>query len=355
MENKIFKINTETDKYLYRWITLKNKISWTVLIIFALFFLYMIYMPFVMHLISKYYLSPELNNFAADYTKNISNDMERLETLFKWQRNQFKAIYGYTNLDVLPFLWHNKYNLRICMRTDRDNDPSWTFLSKCGACGESALLYGELVKAAGFNVKIIKDSGEDHSWVEVYINNTWKPIDPSWEGGFNTTRNSLGYQRNVSYIYAITSTSLHEVLTEIYTNKTGKLIINLNRSIEDPNIILLSKSLDANRETGAICEWNDNSCTLSIGERDYILLVYGGGIIKKYEKKEFSIKTGEIVNLYFNPEKIYFPVCSKNKICATIILFFFTFLMWIMTGLFLGIIKHIPKKSANRNLNRQNS
>lgn len=335
----MLKNSIETDRELKRWLKFKNKWSIILLIILIIIFLQEVYVPIGVHLISKYYLNDKVIEFANSYISNLSNNECKLKALLEWENNNYNPIYGYKHdIPFLPYLFYNELNFRLCIRTDKDNDPSWVFLSKCRACGESALLYSQLVRGINLNLRVIKNPGEDHVWTEVLVNNSWIIIDPS-SNTFNLSKDYFIEHKNLSYIYALYENGTKLDLTKKYTNKTGIIILKMDSRLKNRRINLISRSIGNFHETEVECKWNNDICRLEVGSTNYTLIAHTGGIIKYYDKKEFYLEENEIFEIDLNPNKIYLSHIVKSKSYAIARILLFILVMWGIVGFIISAFK----------------
>ncbi len=175
------------------------------------------------------YIDTKIKDVVQKELCNLTTESEKIQVLSKW----FKDNIDYVQLNDIFFnLLRNSW----C-----GVPPEITFAMKKGRCGEWASLYLKLLKYTNMTGRIV-NFVEDHEIVEVLINNTWVPVEPS--GGIS----SYGYyktSRNISKAYAIEENGRIKDVTVNYAD-TGFLIIKVrkeNMFIQNAKICVLSKYL----------------------------------------------------------------------------------------------------------------
>jgi hypothetical protein len=93
-----------------------------------------------------------------------------------------------------------------------------------GACEDYARVYIGLLLANNYTARLILDcsysispfeEAGNHSWVEVLINGTWTPIDPSLDPSYGVNNPYLyshGWNKIVNHIVAITKDGIWDVI-----------------------------------------------------------------------------------------------------------------------------------------------
>lgn len=87
------------------------------------------------------------------------------------------------------------------------NDFLWWVIFGVGACGEMANVGVKMLRDVGLEAMVVAFPGEDHTFAQVKINNTWMVFDPgyykgkivTWEQRINDRTREYG---NISYIAA---------------------------------------------------------------------------------------------------------------------------------------------------------
>lgn len=103
------------------------------------------------------------------------------------------------------------------------NDPIEILKVGHRACEDYAWVYVSLLVANNYTARLILDcsysispfqEAGNHSWVEVFINGTWVPIDPSLapsEGVDNPYLYARGWNKEINHVYAITENGILDV------------------------------------------------------------------------------------------------------------------------------------------------
>lgn len=103
-----------------------------------------------------------------------------------------------------------------------------------GACGETSMFEKDAFSRAGFDVREVAFPGEDHSFIEVKMNDDWKVVDPGYGMTLvsRATRGSARVQEagTVSCVVAYTDNAFVE-LTQQYVG-TDTIIVRITRDEE---------------------------------------------------------------------------------------------------------------------------
>jgi hypothetical protein len=103
------------------------------------------------------------------------------------------------------------------------NDPIEILKVGHGACEDYAWVYVGLLMANNYTARLILDcsyslwpikEAGNHSWVEVFINGTWVPIDPSLDPSYGVNNPYLYariWDKTINHIYAITENGILDV------------------------------------------------------------------------------------------------------------------------------------------------
>ena len=332
----------DMNRKLSEWITLKNKCSWITLLLLLIIILMELYVPVIIHLSSAFYLDNHAIQVAQDLTKNISSDEGKAKAILEWEANNFNPIYLQKSIPFIPFIHYNGFHLSLCQRTDFDNDPSWITFSMCGACGESASLYVQMLSNLNISARMIKNSGEDHVWAEAWINNSWVIIDPS-RRAYDVPVNYSSSSKNLSYVYGKYLNGTKIDLTQKYTNKTGQLVIFINNS-HQKDINILSNSLNSPHMTEIECFWVNNKCILNIGATNYTIIAYSGNLIKHYETKNILLESNQSIEVEFHPNKFYIGYLSTNRTFVWILGILMVLFLWLVIGFICSEVKVIKLK-----------
>jgi len=337
MVNNFSTMALKINRNFSEWISFKNKGSWITLLLLIIIILMELYIPILIHLSSIVYFNNHSIQLAQDLTKNITSDGAKAKTILEWEADNYNPIYLQKRAPFVPFIYYKNFHLEICQRTDFDNDPSWITFSMCGACGESASLYAQLLSNLNIPVRIIKNSGEDHAWNEAWINNRWVIIDPS-RRAYDVPVDYYSSYKNLSYVYAKYLDGTRIDLTSKYTNKTGRLILFINNS-SPKSVDIISNSLNPPHETEIECSWQDNRCILDIGATNYTIFAYSGNFIKHFETKNILLEENQTLEVEFHPNKFYIGYLLKNRTFAWIVGILIVLFLWLAIGFMYSEIK----------------
>jgi hypothetical protein len=146
--------------------------------------------------------SPSNRKLLLDYTAQINASvagMNYLE-LLNWTRRHLAwgaATFKTNPIEIL------KIGRGAC------EDYAWVYVGLLVADNYTA----RLILDCSFSLWPIKEAG-NHSWVEVFINGTWVPIDPSLDPSYGVNNPYLyarGWNKTINQIYAITENEILEV------------------------------------------------------------------------------------------------------------------------------------------------
>lgn len=157
----------------------------------------------------------EIRSTVEEMVANISDSELRVRRIMDWEINNLTNMYGKESNFILdiPMIW------------ERVDDPSWIFFYKRGNCGEYATLFVKMAEFAGVQSRCVYNPAEDHRWAQVFIDNTWVPIDPS----ANTFINPENYENErdipMSYVYVVENDKVVDITSQ-YT-ATGRLIVRV--------------------------------------------------------------------------------------------------------------------------------
>ena len=146
--------------------------------------------------------SPSYKKLLLDYTAQINDSAE--------------------GMNYLQLLNWTRRHLAWGTATFK-NDPIEILKIGHGACEDYAWVYVGLLLANNYTARLIVDcsysvwplkEAGNHAWVEVFINETWMPIDPSLapsEGVNNPYLYARGWNKAVNHVYAITENGIVDV------------------------------------------------------------------------------------------------------------------------------------------------
>ena len=271
--------------------------------------------------------SEDINKTTIEIINNISDDDNKSIAILEWERNNVDRIYGKYYISRFPFL--------IMRRAS--GDPSWVFFSKYGTCGDFAGLFSEMATYAEIENRLVFCPGEDHEWVEVKINDTWKNADAVWSNLLYDDKRY--YERNwsnVSRVYYRDPITNEEVdITRNYS-EIGTLIVNINDSegIQNTKIVIQSmyKSNKEQKPRNVISKDSNLNGTniFQLGANTYNIIAY-----RYLFKGDFlALKDEEIIEFEENKEQEI--TLTPYKI--SIMLKTYYYLLMILIGVVAGII-----------------
>ncbi|GGA35173.1 transglutaminase domain-containing protein [Paenibacillus physcomitrellae] len=116
----------------------------------------------------------DIDAAAAQIVEGADSDREKAEKLYNWIGTRIQ--YDYDKVEA-----YEKYN------DWHEQTPEMTFKTRKGVCIDYARLYAVMARSQGLDVKVITGLGYDgqggygsHAWNEVYVDNTWIPLDSTW-------------------------------------------------------------------------------------------------------------------------------------------------------------------------------
>lgn len=122
-----------------------------------------------------YYDSSSLSTLTAKQLReNSSSDLEFITKTFRMVYELPYDYEKYDNIDTLPAFYIPNVDEVLTLGT--------------GICSDKATLLASMLRSQGIPTKYVTGevSGDAHAWNEVYIDNTWLSIDPTF-GTFYTT------------------------------------------------------------------------------------------------------------------------------------------------------------------------
>jgi len=105
---------------------------------------------------------------------------------FQWCSPLFgTALYGLfnTNPNAYTYVVDKIGNVTVRETNDLSFNPYWIAYQKAGACQAISVLFNETANRSGFVTRVVRSSGIEHMWNEVYIDGDWKYFDIQKYGG----------------------------------------------------------------------------------------------------------------------------------------------------------------------------
>lgn len=271
--------------------------------------------------------SEEINKTTIEIIDNISDDDNKSIAILDWERNNINPIYGKYYISRFPYL--------IMRRAS--GKPSWVFFSKYGTCGDFAGLFSEMASYAGIENRLVFCPGEDHGWVEVKVNDTWKNADAVWS---ELLYDDKGYYErnwsNVSRIYYKDPITDEEIdITRSYS-QVGELIVNINDSegIKNTKIVIQSmyKSNREQKPRNVISKDSNLNGTniYQLGGNTYKIIAYRyvlkGEFFARKDEKIIDVVENRVQEITLKPSKI------------SIMLKAYFYILLILFGVIIGTI-----------------
>lgn len=163
------------------WVSANLVISLVILSV-VIFSFSLVFMPQVSQAGKKIdtFITENANSSFQDYVTNLSSFLD----------NNVGKAYGRPEAsfridDLISGTLLDPYIMQIwsVTRADLIIYQGW------GSCGQAALLIGELLQRAGYEVRQAFFKNIDHQWAEVKYNGTWLIVDPWYIGNFVEAQN----------------------------------------------------------------------------------------------------------------------------------------------------------------------
>lgn len=97
--------------------------------------------------------------------------------------------------------------------------PATLLQTRNGRCGEHTKCFALISRSLGFPTRIVKDPHVDHLWNEVLIDSRWVHCDTGENALDKPLLNQHGRLREISFVYAVTSTQIKDVTSRYLFNK----------------------------------------------------------------------------------------------------------------------------------------
>jgi len=302
-----------------------------ILVILLVYGHFPIWSPYIISYYSETYFDAEIGPTALSIAGNASNDTEKVIRIMEWQSKNMRNIWNKCKAFSMGNLCITLFPPNVCIRLVGHDNPSWILFSRCGACEEYALIFTELAKSLNITARSIHNHGEDHNWVEVFIDNRWIVVDPSINR-FNVSPSMYDLKwANRSYVYALDDYGNQIDITKRYTG-TGTLIVNVE-SEGNTTVFVHSNSVKHNNPTDLNCTVSGNgTCKFEIGGNDYtIVAVTGEGIIFS-DQKNIILDEGSTTIIDLSPKYLDIsrsvPTSFVNILTILLLWFLIGFIGW---------------------------
>jgi hypothetical protein len=166
--------------------------------------------PFLTLLIAAGCLLPPLTAYFC-YDNVLSRCSSQTPSEKASYVSEFVVTRNFNSLYLLPFM---TVSLRM------NSDFQKYLMTGVGACGEMATSASTFLSSMGLNARKVGLPGEDHAFVEVYLNGSWMVIDPGYYYSEILSREERASRRTdemgaISYVIGISNSGFFE-LTQYY-------------------------------------------------------------------------------------------------------------------------------------------
>ncbi|OIO26184.1 hypothetical protein AUJ14_02685 [Candidatus Micrarchaeota archaeon CG1_02_55_22] len=241
---------------------------------------------------SSVYASP-----ASHLAPNLcdANPATAARNIIEWERVNINNVIGKSDL---------------CLKVASLDDVSWTYRSRCGACGEFSYLFTDLARACNLTVMTVNNPGEDHQWNAVLINGSWITVDSTQP---NESHANYGYDvpddfyennsyagawaKNLSYVYGELPNGSRIDLTARYST-TGNVSVYINR--DGALVYVISNSYVPRKPTGLKCTPINHYCNFNLGNTSYEFIAVGPGWLD-YDSVLVNVTTNSATNITLAP------------------------------------------------------
>lgn len=241
----------------------------------------------------------EIRNTVEEIVAGESDPELKVIWILNWEKqnmtdmqNKSKFIFDF------PFIWIRN-----------SNDPSWIFFYKRGRCEEYTVLFIKMAEFADIQSRHVHNPAEDHAWAEVWIDNSWKHVDPSNNLFDDPGVYENGWGKQLSYVYTIDNEGKIHDITSRYTG-TGRLIIHVvndNGPVVGAEVIVKSKFLmendpDYDKPRKIVPSFRrifltdeNGECIFNLGGNNYTIAAELGGY--RAENENVGLNEGDITHV----------------------------------------------------------
>jgi len=319
----------------------------------------------------------EIQDIINGLIDDSMNETEKVDALLTWFNRRdnapdnFSSMYHRRQDKQILLHFFNMFFVydeepHFCVRGSVT--PDWTITSRCGMCGEQAVLFKEMGTIAGLNVSSVHCIPEDHAWNEIYIEDGEEPVivDATAVKLPNSTgiktpefmqQKILGdwkklkeypKEGNVSFVYCkFPNDSNNYNVTKRYTNITNITVnvTDLNgNSISDVSVKVISYNRpNVDRRS---C-WGLEKTTNELGKCTFSL---GGGRYKfelKHKDDWFPFTT-DLEKFWEDEKHQYYPIIYKSQTIVTILIKNPTYIIIILLICLWIIVIYIERKKKSK-------
>jgi len=250
----------------------------------------------------------KIRQIATMIASNESDTLSILHKFADWERSNISPTYQ-------SFYWYPFFPFFVLRKSPPEAE--FTVLVKRGACQECAMLFKAFCEEIGIESRVVYNSGEDHTWNEVYINDSWVHFDSTlrnYSNRYNNPnfyempRSEGGWGKQISYVFYEDFEGNRHSVTKNYTN-VGTLEIHVtknNQHLKNIRVYIYSKFLVESERYPtyknpqySIDNVTDEqgSCVFELGENNYLIKIKYGGLFKKIIKINITLKENSRLSL----------------------------------------------------------
>jgi hypothetical protein len=210
-----------------------------------------------------------------------TNQTKIIEKIVEWEdKNMFNV---YEKLTKGNFIDGIVYRLRCKFFSY----PWWTYIFRCGACGEYSELYVKMANCLNITSRNVHNFDRDHSWAESLINGNWVHVDPSLKLYNDPTYYERNWGEHFSSLVAVYPNGTTEDVTKTYT-ETGRLTILVTDGFRpQSNVKITIKTGYAN----IINNTDSNGILqLTLGDKNYTVIAESGFLLGLKDEKKLELK-----------------------------------------------------------------
>jgi hypothetical protein len=221
---------------------------------------------------------------AVKIKANEINQTKIIEKIINWEdRNMFNV---YEKLTKGNFIDNIVYRLRC----KTFSYPWWTYIFRCGACGEYSELYVKMANCVSITSRNVHNFDRDHSWAESLINGSWVHVDPSLKIYNDPSYYERNWSEHFSSLIAVYPNGTVEDVTKAYT-KTGKLIVYVTDGTKPlSNVKITIKTGYANIINNT--DFN-GILALTLGDKNYTIIAESGFLFGLRDEAKVELKEND--------------------------------------------------------------
>jgi len=293
-------------------------IYFTVITIFTVLFIFSY--PYVVEKMNQV-AQKDINIKISEIAPNSTSDVEKSISILNWvNQNLFNPYNELPLISIVPNFGVYSNEPFICIRSISHQTPSLPFVSRCGACGEHALLFRELANASGLRVRSVHNPGGDHNWAEVFIDGEWVVVETSSPYGYDYY-GPYDFPTRKTYIFAEYPNLSKEDLTLRYGGNISNVTVTVKegeKTVENATIVVLSRNLNGGRYEGKILDTGLRCFTNKYGFCNFIINEGTYTILAVKNDEYYSSKVDMSINLKSSNYTIQF-----NRSLDEVFIYFF--------------------------------